>query len=44
MNTEKVTQHIVQDKLTIIETLSIDLIQAMKARIHIDVQQLMRKE
>ena len=39
-----VTQHIVQDKLTIIETLAIDLIQAMKARIHIDVQQLMRKE
>lgn len=39
-----VLSHIDQEKLVLIEQLSVNLIQAMKERINIDVQQLMKKE
>lgn len=39
-----VLSHIEQDKLTAIEALSVELIQTMKDRINVDVQQLMKKE
>jgi hypothetical protein len=39
-----VLSHIDPEKLVLVEQLSVNLIQAMKERIHIDVQQLMKKE
>ena len=39
-----VLSHIEQEKLTMIEALSVNLIQEMKVRVSIDVQQLMTKE
>ena len=39
-----VLSHITQDKLTVIEELSVTALQTMKDRINVDVQQLMKKE
>jgi hypothetical protein len=39
-----VLSHIAQDKLLLIEQLSVNLIQKMKEKINIDVQQLMKRE
>lgn len=38
-----VLTHIEQEKLTLIETIAVELIKKMKAKINIDVQQLMKK-